>query len=383
MGRSSVNLIVIDQEYTVANHKFFWNEFATIDGDITIIVNISADYVVSLIRHKTYRIKEAKDGATMIGQNMYLLRPLFLVRHEALPLSVLFSKFVQKYYQKTIWKYVSSIVPDIFERNVFLLSYSSSWLDILSGSHPHMRSAYYLYDEFRHNPDGSIHLKRSDLDIKACREAGIILAMSDKLVENRMEFADKIKVFGNGASVALFRDIKPAQHFPNSVGIIGNIRNWIDKEMLLSIILDNPDLTFVFAGPIEDDMQSYIDGLLTLDNVEYLGPFKKEEVPSVYTMVDCVIVPYLQNGFIQSTRPIKIVESIFARTPVVTIPVSGYTESDFLRFACDPATFGAQIRYAIAHPICKECIDYKNFVSENSWEGKALALKTIKSSLFL
>lgn len=381
MSGTSVNLILIDQEYTAANHKFFWKEFAEEDGNITIVVNISADYVVSVIRHKLYRIKEAKKGAMMIGPGMYLMRPLFLLRHDVLPLSLLFSKPVKRYYQNKFWKSVSAIVPDILNRNVFMLSYSSSWLDILAGSHPHLKSAYYLYDEFRHNPDGTVHPKRSAMDILACQEAGIILAMSEKLLENRKEFTDKIKVFGNGASAALFQDVKPMEHFPNSVGIIGNIRNWIDKELLLSLIQKNPDLTFIFAGPVEADMQQYLDGLLTLSNVKYLGVFKKEDVPSVYTMVDCVIVPYMQNGFIQSTRPIKIVEAIFAGTPVVTIPVSGYKECDFLRFASDPDSFGAQVRYAIEHPISRDCVEYKSFVSENSWEGKAVELKTIKYSL--
>lgn len=377
-----MNLIIIDQEYSNANHKFFWKEFASTDGDITVIVNISADLAVSVLKRKFYRIQDAKAGAIRLADNLYLMRPLFLVRHEALPLKILFAPFIRKYYQRLFWMQLSAVVPDVMARPVFLLSYSSSWLDLLAGSHPNMKSAYYLYDEFRNNPDGTQHPKRTAMDEVACKEADVILAMTPKLINGREMYSEKFHVFGNGASLSLFSHVKATEHIDNSVGLIGNIRNWIDKELLESLVRRNPDLQFVFAGNVEEEMKPFVDSLLAFKNTRYIGKFSKEDVPAIYKMVDCVIVPYLQNAFIQATRPIKIVESVFAGTPVVSIPISGYSETEFIRFAKTDSSFADQIRYVISHPISKESADYKGFVQENSWEGKALKLKTIKSSLF-
>lgn len=77
-----------------------------------------------------------------------------------------------------------------------------------------------------------------------------------------------------------------------------------------------------------------MDEILTkYKNVKYYGEVSKGEVHNWYKKFDVILVPYKQNEFMKATRPIKIVESIFASTPVVSIPITGYEECSFIRFA--------------------------------------------------
>ena len=83
------------------------------------------------------------------------------------------------------------------------------------------------------------------------------------------------------------------------------------------------------------------------------------------------MIPYRHNDFIQATRPIKIVESIMAGVPVVTVPVNGYEKCSFIRFADTIDDFSEEIDYLLEHPINKDSIEYKNFVASNTWESIA------------
>ena len=378
INKSYINIIVIDQEYNSANHKFLWREVADQSGFLTIVVNIPADFVLSIFCKKTYRIKEARENVRRIGKNYYVQRPLYLIRQEILPLSVVTSSSYKKHAQHMFWKQIRQIVPDMEGKKINILCYSAMWVDLLYGSMPNMKIIYYLYDEVRKSEDGTDDKRRTFFDIEACKKSDYILAMSAKLLECRMEQKDKIYVIGNGASQQVFSPLTSEPHrIPKSFGVIGNIRNWIDEDLLISLIKLRKDILFVFAGNIELSMQSFMQQVLKEENTVYLGKFTKEKVPYIYKLLEGVLVPYLSNDFIRATRPIKIVESVFAGVPVVTVPITGYQPSSFIRFAEDVEEFSQAIDALLENPIDIYSQDYRSFVRDNSWEYKAGQINSI------
>lgn len=60
-----------------------------------------------------------------------------------------------------------------------------------------------------------------------------------------------------------------------------------------------------------------------------------------------------------------------AGTPVVTMPMDGYDECEYIRFANNIDEFSDQIDYIINHPIDRDSPLYKDFVRENTWREKA------------
>ena len=273
---------------------------------------------------------------------------------------------------RQFWKSVSRAVPNIMECHVHLLVYNAFWVKLLLGTHHNMKVGYFLFDEVRSEGETNKRNKRRYKDDDfACRNCDIIFTMTQTLADSRKSYNKKTIVVGNGAT---FHNglMESLNHINKSIAFIGNFRDWIDKPLLEGLISSMSDCIFFFVGPVDANMQEFLDGLLNkYSNTVYKGKVSKDRIGSVYKMFDVVIVPYLQNDFTKATRPIKIVESVIAGTPVVTIPMDGYQSCEFIRFATDEESFTREIRNMISHPIDMACESHIAFCRDNSWENKA------------
>ena len=122
----------------------------------------------------------------------------------------------------------------------------------------------------------------------------------------------------------------------------------------------------------EKNMQNYLKILLNdYKNVSYDGIKSKETIKEEYGKYVCVLIPYIQNAFIYCTRPIKIVESVFEKTPVVTIPISGFDENEYIRFAKTPEEFSLAIEDLYNNPPNFDSKLFDDFIDKNSWNSIA------------
>ena len=364
-------IVIASQDYSTANHKGLWDEYSKINNEYVIVVNLPADYFITKIKHKQYRIDEAHKGLLKINDKLSVIRPLFFVRPEIIP-EVFFPLIARKF-----WSQIEQNISLSVFSKVRLLIYNPLWVKILNNTKENIDICYYLYDEVRYFAHSQkVNKKKYRMDEYACTNSKMVLAMTEKLRESRLVYTKDIITFGNGSNKIMVGE--PEIKFKKSVAFIGNFRSWINSELLEGIIQDKADFLFVFAGTIENDMRPFFEKLLnTYTNTVYLGCFSKEKINTIYKMVSCVIVPYRMNTFMASTRPIKIVEAVMAGCPVVTIPMSGYEESSFIRFASDKNQFEEAIDYAISHPIDTETQEYISFCEENSWAFKAKRLNEI------
>lgn len=362
MSTNKVLLVIASQDFVSANHKPLWKILSQMEGYDVIVANVPADQVVCRLRDKTYRIADAKKGPEVINKHLTVFRPLLTVRAEIAP------SFIYPLIAKQMWNSIKKFRPTIMTEHVDLLVYNALWVPILKDTHPDMKIGYYLFDEVRNNgADNTIDKKRYYFDEIACKQSDAIFTMTKMLADSRAKYNSNITVVGNGALVpASFA--KPDVVFPKSIAFIGNLRDWFDEKLFEQLVAKRPDITFVFVGPVEDNMKQYLKGLLDKYlNVVYFGKVKKEDMPTVYRMFSGVIIPYRKNPFIQATRPIKIVESVMSGTPVVTIPVDGYQEGPFIRFANTVDEFSERIDWIMSHPISYDSEDYKIFATANSW----------------
>lgn len=359
-------VIIASQDYDKANHKLLWWQLAKQTRQPVVVVDIPADYIVSVLAHHKDRICEAKQGPRKITENLTVVRPLFLARPEILP------DWMFPMVSKKLWSCLNGTIEDLNKYRVNFLIYDARWVKILNHTRENIRIAYYLFDEVRYNgKDATIDKKRFVFDEYACKFSNIVFTMTSVLAESRKKLNANIVVLGNGAEVP-DANLTPKRKIENSVAFVGNFRNWIDEELLELIIQSMPDILFVFAGPVEDNMKTFLKVLLdTYSNTVYFGCCHKEDMGMLYRMFNCVIIPYRKNEFIKATRPIKIVEAVLAGTPVVTVPINGYQQTDFIRFASDKNEFIKQIRWVIKHPIRINEKNYIDFVNNNMWSQKA------------
>lgn len=364
MGKAYI--IVASQDYERANHRGLWDQLAKISQEPVVVVNIPADRVVSVLRGKKDRIVNAKKGPKAISENLTVVRPLFFLRPEITP------KCGYKKLAKEFWNCIKQACPDLDTREVRVLIYNAQWAQILVNTQKNMKLGYYLFDEVRYNGhDGSIDKKRYSFDEYACKHSNVIFTMTQRLTESRQEYQNNIVTIGNGAEVPVIEGDIP-ERIKNSVAFIGNFRDWIDEELLEGLIKKRTDKRFVFVGPVEENMREFFIRLLNENiNTFYYGLAEKADMGKIYKMFDCVLIPYKNNEFVAATRPIKIVESVLAGTPVVTIPMNGYKETPFIRFATDVESFSIQIDEVSKKTISPNDVEFKRFLEENTWEAKA------------
>lgn len=361
--KEKIYVIVASQEYDSANHKNLWHELSKFHK--VVVVNIAADYFVSLFKGKIYRIKEAKQSPIWENENLSIVRPLYFIRPELLPFSF------KCYISKVFWKSVARCIPNYKDYSINCIIYNAEWVQYIDFTNLDVKIAYYLYDEVRNNGnDNSINWKRLKNDEYACKHSNIIFTMTAVLAESRKEYNKNIIVLGNGAIYEPYKS--PNVYLKKSVAFIGNFRNWIDNDLLEGLIKKRKDILFCFAGPIDIEMRSFFEYLLnSYDNTIYWGIYTKDRMIQLYRSFTAIIIPYKCNAFIQATRPIKIVESVLAGTPVVTIPMDGYEECSFIRFAKNVSEFSEQINFLIENPIDFNSEVYENFIYYNTWKIKA------------
>lgn len=358
-------MIIVPQEYKTANHYDLWNSIADLFDGITIILDVPADAVVSRIKNKKYRIDESKQKFKKIGERSYIIRPYFIIRPE----------ICGELYHKMCAKKILRMIEKNFktdESNIFVMAYNAFWICGFVQSKFKGKLAYYLYDEVRMKADtGKIDSKKYKYDKKACTNADIVFTMTKKIADSRKQLNSNTLVIGNGATKPE-GVIKKIEKYSNSIAFVGNFRDWIDKELFTDIVKKRQDISFYIVGSIENNMKEYLETLQNnYSNISYVGRVKKEEMIDLYRKFDGIIIPYKNNEFIKATRPIKIVESVLAGTPVVTIPMDGYDENRFIRFANNTKEFCREIDYILAHPIEKDSEEYLSFVRNNTWENKA------------
>lgn len=359
-----IYIVFSSQEYDLANHKMLWEAMS--HKNKIIVVDMSADLVVSIIKKKFYRLKQAFQRPRTINKNLFVFRPFFLIRPELMP--EIFDEIIIKLFLRQI----KNSFGKFETAEIRVLSYSAQWIKRIKRSNLKCKVGYYLFDEVaRDAKTDKVDKKRYKNDKFACKNSDVVFAMSYGLAESRSKYNDEIIVIGNGATLPDdFR--KHENKFDNSVAYIGNIRNWIDTELVERIIKSRDNLNFYFIGPIEKDMVSFIGRITTVyKNVFYLGQKDKSDIYQEFTKYDCIFVPYKRNEFMRNTRPIKIVESVMAGTPVVSVPVTGYKEKPFIRFAETSDQFLEQIDALMKTKIDIESVEYIDFIKENTWTAKA------------
>lgn len=356
-------IIFASQDYESANHKNLWKKLADKNTDV-IVVDVPCDIPTNIFRKKAYRKSESRQGLRKIEEGLYVVRPFLIIRPDYAP------HFLFRSIAKQIEKLLVGTYPQFSQNEKLFIAYNAYWVRIIRKLNPDYKVAYYLFDEVRADGrDNAINKKRYLDDEYACRNSNVIYTMTDKLRKSRLIYNKNIITLGNGATIPPKYD---GEKIKDSVAFIGNFRDWIDKDILEGIISGMPDKRFIFAGNIEENMRSFFNHIMNdYSNTFYAGRIKKSKISELYQMSDCVIVPYLQNEFIKATRPIKIIESILAGTPVVTVPVNGYRENKFIRFAESVEEFKNQINLLSNNPIndVSNKEEYEAYVNQNTWES--------------
>ena len=226
---------------------------------------------------------------------------------------------------------------------------------------------YYCGDDFS-------ALAGVDHDTVARREqelvekANLIMAASDKLVAKFPQ--SKTRLLPHGVDYDRFATPSPrAKDLPADgkpvVGFYGSLSNWLDVDLLVSVISQLPDVHFVFIGKVETDVSQ----VLALPNVLHLGPRPHQELPGYSQHWTISMLPFLDNAQIRSCNPLKLREYLATGRPVVSTPFPALMPyKDHVSVAVTAEEWISAIQAAIDAP---EDPARQALVQNHTWKARA------------
>ena len=210
------------------------------------------------------------------------------------------------------------------------------------------------------------------------KSADIVLASSDKLLNDiRPRRRDAILVT-NGAAVEDFTDNSP-QLVPDDmkpivekgkpiVGYYGAIARWLDYDLIGETCKALPDMEFVFIGP---DHEGASSRLQQESNSHWLGPKPYAELKHYLACFDVATIPFCIDKVTHAVSPLKLFEYMAGGKPVVTRDLEEMRKYPQVLRAKDAQEWVEKIREAI--PLGKDekvVQELRRTAEANSWSSK-------------
>lgn len=165
------------------------------------------------------------------------------------------------------------------------------------------------------------------------------------------------------------------------VGYLGTIERRIDYKLVEIIVDQNPDKTFVFAGPVLDN---YVpESLFRKSNLHIIGAVPYSEVPQMIRSFDVAIIPFKKDEVSETIFPIKLFEYLSAGKPVVATDfnpdLKDFTDK-LVQYCSDPNNFTQAINDALAENGADKILERRKLAAQNTWENRSDQIAEIINS---
>lgn len=130
------------------------------------------------------------------------------------------------------------------------------------------------------------------------------------------------------------------------IGYIGNVRDWMDYEILEYLFDSMHDVKFVFMGSIDKNARKrFEDYQNKYKNIILTGRVNYNSLPDLMKYFSVGIIPFKMNEFMRSVNPNKFYEMISTGLPVVTTNIGDIAElyGDIAKTASDKIEFKNKI----------------------------------------
>lgn len=315
-----------DVEWELFNRREFILEMSEVLPDWEVVaINRPSSLVPNVFRKK--KVMDVFDTffrprVQNIG-SVKLVRP-FTLFHDHIGGKLLEGRgnWLQKIFIEFSLKRVG-ITPTLNDEVVIWLYEQPQWQFAKLFSRTKKNIVWEIFDDYRLTAQGRRRKMWIDCESNMLSNVDHILTLTESIKAKYTGLHNQVSVMGNGYPSGLFY---PRTDVPKELQLVsgkvvmylGVIRDWIDFELLKSLVLVNKELNFVFVGPVVANVRSEIDNLSQQNNFFYLGAKKRQEVPEYMSAADVAIVPYIKNKFTASVKPIKLFEFLACGVPVVT-----------------------------------------------------------------
>jgi teichuronic acid biosynthesis glycosyltransferase TuaH len=162
------------------------------------------------------------------------------------------------------------------------------------------------------------------------------------------------------------------------IGFFGHIERRMDFPLLQEVALQNPDKSFVFAGPTSPEFIP--EWFLNTANIHLTGRFDYDQLPAVLKGFDVTMIPFKKDEVSSTIFPLKLFEYLGAGKPVVATnfnpDLQEFTKGT-VSFCDDADAFSKAIETSLQNNT-KELIERRLEVArENTWERRINELSAL------
>jgi hypothetical protein len=269
------------------------------------------------------------------------------------------------HYPKILWLFYPSFWP-------LIKIFGKNWLS--------------LYDcaDFFTSTDKKEKEKIHQDEIKMLEMANKVFTNSYVLYKDKNKYRKEIYLVPQGFS---FDNFKSPKKIPKNnsllklkkpiIGYIGGINHRIDYPLIKIVVKDNPDLTFLFIGPIQEDFikdfEKDLNELKTIKNVHFLENQPREILASIINYFDVCLIPYnAKKEFNKLCYPMKIFEYFYIGKPTVSTLIEELKRlQPYVKIAKDAKEFSKEIKNFLKKAWPKTYAQkQKELAIANSWVNK-------------
>lgn len=156
------------------------------------------------------------------------------------------------------------------------------------------------------------------------------------------------------------------------VGYVGNIERRLDYELLYQLVRDNPQYSFVFAGPVS--MELVPDWIFRQPNLHLIGRVDYKDLPSLLKGFDICFIPFKKDEVSATIFPLKLFEYLGSGKPVISTSfnpdLKDFTD-DTVIYCDDAESFSKAIKNALLDN-SEARIDTRIAIAKrNTWDTRA------------
>lgn len=377
----------IDWDFAWQGHQEIMTRLARSGNRVLFIENTGVRRPkisdIGRIRKRIANWKRGVHGIRKIEDRLYVYSPLVL------PFPYLkIARFINKKLMfSVLFRWLKAV--GFSEPIVWAFLPTGLTIDLIEKLEP-KAVVYYCIDFFEASSRDASKIKQTERLL--LKRSDVVFATSDELLRHCSTYAKKTYLFPFGVSIENFqRALAPGHRVPEDIksmkrpiaGYIGGIHKWIDFDLIRSVATRNKDISFVFCGPIQTDVNSFND----LQNISFLGYKETADLPLYVKEFDVAMIPYKITQYTNNVYPTKLNEylSLGKRVVSTALPeVKRFNKlnGDLVRVASSANEFCESVSMAASEPgDSSEAHRAMDVAKRNSWAVRLEEMSEIVRSV--
>lgn len=306
-------IFIITGDYKNFHRRSFIENFAKfVSPNNVIVIDRPKDLTFSLF----FRRNRFKNDFYYNIKNIYVIRPTLIIHDQ---ISFRLPKIIvnmNMFFFRSYWKKYTSKFLNKKKITIIMHPSLSDYLDVINPD----CNIYDMYDEFLY-PNYSTSKEKKEYNL--IKKSNLVCVVSNYLKEKKEKIykTNKFFLLNNAIDLNLFY-YKNKNEYNNKkvVGFVGNIKNYIDFNLIQFLAQNRPDITFIIIG--FNPNQLVKKEIKLLKNIIFKGSQEYEKLPNLIREFKVGIIPYkVEDTHIKSISPMKLYEYLACNSFILSSPI--------------------------------------------------------------